>query len=363
MNNRALFLVLFLTAVLAVFFFFSHRGRKPHAPIPSETISNYNEEVIINLSPADKERVSALFKEIYSIKDTHDKAKLEKIRERFLKITKEEPDLVWGYIGLSQAGNQIGRFDEAEEAIKKAAKMDPDNWFVWYCFEDIYNDTRVCRYKDAVDVCEKWIKASPRSFDAYFSMSEAYNHLGKKEKSLWCLKKAALDCDIKYVDMINIREIVVILLENNEKEIAKKLLDRLDNSQVKSHKVYSAYGAYYDKLSDLEKAEEYYKKAIETQPDFQLHYINLASIYFRDREFDKALKLLEKAKTIPPHPDLRVDLELYGMEAEIYIEMGEREKAEETLDTLLKNSIGAYGIDPESAYLENAELNLMLNNT
>lgn len=64
------------------------------------------------------------------------------------------------------------------------------------------------------------------------------------------------------------------------------------------------YCQYY--LGDSEKAVAAYEKAIEINPHFFWFYYNLGTIYFQQKEYDKAIAALGKALTMEPENVMRV---------------------------------------------------------
>ncbi len=51
---------------------------------------------------------------------------------------------------------------------------------------------------------------------------------------------------------------------------------------------------------DLEKAEFYFKRAIELNPNFIWSYVSLARIYARRKDFSRAVQVLKKASKADP---------------------------------------------------------------
>lgn len=368
-NVTIILVLLVLGGIVFSLFFLKPKPavQKPTAPSGSDSSpvvspSSYEEDVISSLDPKDKEENAGVVKEIFKVKEMTDKKELEKARERFLKLTQDKPNLVWGFVGLSLTDCRLENFDEAEKSAKKAVEMAPDLWLTWYCLNEIYTDSRVCRYKDAVETSKKWVETSPKSFDANFSLAEAYEHLGQKEKFIGQIKKAAFQCDLKEVDMYSLNQLVYYMLENDEDKLAHELLQKIEKEKPNSPEIYSAYGAYYEKMKKTAEAEKAYKKAIQLRPDYQNYYMKLASFYYKQGEYEKALEYVDKARKIPPNPDLRLEMEIYGLQNRIYIIQGENEKADKSLEEMLKNSIGVYGIEPDAVYQEYVVLQMELGN-
>ena len=59
-------------------------------------------------------------------------------------------------------------------------------------------------------------------------------------------------------------------------------------------------GLCYTKLSDDEKAEEYFTMALKDHSDSVETYINLSDLYYRQRRLEEGANLLETAVTLMP---------------------------------------------------------------
>ena len=60
-------------------------------------------------------------------------------------------------------------------------------------------------------------------------------------------------------------------------------------------KVYDNYATVYYKLRDFQKAENYWIKAIDLNPDFFGYYQNLANLFFDQKRFKEAIVFYKKA--------------------------------------------------------------------
>ena len=97
-------------------------------------------------------------------------------------------------------------------------------------------------------------------------------------------------------------------------------------------------GLYYQKLGDIKKALEYYKKFLNSPVEDKLlrtlTYANLSDIYVDMKKFSKALNFIEKAEKSAPSEPLKAYYH-YKM-ARIYFAKGDIKKSKETLEAFTK---------------------------
>lgn len=96
-------------------------------------------------------------------------------------------------------------------------------------------------------------------------------------------------------------------------------------------RVYVNLGNIYVNRGDLDKAGEYYLKALEIAPGQTEAYVNLAYIYNARKDYGKAEKNLEKALSLSPrHPNAHFNL------AVVYFNTGRRDRAVERIKRTLE---------------------------
>lgn len=65
-------------------------------------------------------------------------------------------------------------------------------------------------------------------------------------------------------------------------------------------------GYCYHYLGDDAKAEVYFKKAIQFEPEYTWNYYNLASIYILQSRYQEAIVLLQKLQVLDPQKSLKM---------------------------------------------------------
>lgn len=141
---------------------------------------------------------------------------------------------------------------------------------------------------------------NPKNSEAVFNIAKIYFQTGKYEQAGLFIKKATL-------------------LNNNNKEylkLSEKIKEKL-NLTVVSNKIdfnehyYNKMGIEYFNSKNYEKAEEYFQKAIELNPDYPQSYNNIANAIYNQGRYTQAISILEELiKTHPDYSDAYINIAL-----------------------------------------------------
>lgn len=84
----------------------------------------------------------------------------------------------------------------------------------------------------------------------------------------------------------------------NRNEIAESVTHFEKAYQIAPYQiqVINNLASSYDFQGDREKAVKYYQKALQISTDFEEARLNLASVYFNEKQYDKAFDVIEKIK-------------------------------------------------------------------
>jgi len=89
-----------------------------------------------------------------------------------------------------------------------------------------------------------------------------------------------------------------LIKQNRISEAQKMLLEMVANEPTFA-KAHNHLGWIYEtRLKDLSKAEEHYKKALESNPEFDAVYYNYAIVLSTQKRWKELEQLLNKAKTL-----------------------------------------------------------------
>ena len=91
-----------------------------------------------------------------------------------------ENDAAWYY--LAMASLSLNEMAEAEEYLKRAVSLDPDNFWYRYRLAGIYGTSQ--RQELTIDMYEKLLEDFPKRSELYLDMMELYATQGEYEKAL-----------------------------------------------------------------------------------------------------------------------------------------------------------------------------------
>ncbi len=153
-------------------------------------------------------------------------------------------------------------FYRAEREFKKAIKFSKNNNLAIY-LNNLGNLQRNAgKYKDSITSLKKAIELSPKILQIHIHLSLAY-------------------------------------LENNNQKEAIEILNKIEEKSINENdkaNIFTAYAHIYRKLFDINKSEEYYKKALEVEGSRKSSiYNNLGEIYSIKRDYKKSLDFIDKA--------------------------------------------------------------------
>ena len=184
--------------------------------------------------------------------------------KKVAKIYPEEP-FVFNLIGVVSAS--IGSYEEAIESYKRALKINPNYFEVYNNLGVALNDSK--KPKDAISYLRKALKINPH-------YPEAYNNLGNALKEIEKLDQA-------------------IESYENAIKLNPKFIDPYTNLAI----------VFASKKNENEKAEYYFKKALEISPENSEALKYFSDFLVSIQRYSEAKALLEKCLIlVPRNPDV-----------------------------------------------------------
>ena len=184
--------------------------------------------------------------------------------KKVAKIYPEEP-FVFNLIGVVSAS--IGSYEEAIESYKRALKINPNYFEVYNNLGVALNDFK--KPKDAISYLRKALKINPH-------YPEAYNNLGNALKEIESLDQA-------------------IESYENAIKLNPKFIDPYTNLAI----------VFASKKNENEKAEYYFKKALEISPENSEALKYFSDFLVSIQRYSEAKALLEKCVIlVPRNPDV-----------------------------------------------------------
>ena len=209
--------------------------------------------------------------------------------------------------------------NEEIEYDKQSIKIDDQSPL--FCFRLGFDYIRLFQYEKAIpeflkalEIYNKWNVKVPWIYN-YTSLAFAYHETGqfKKEKKLY--KKVEKDFHDDPVLLIN--QTILMLTEGDtikvKNNIEKYKSIRRANSWPEAAILTSLAGIFSD-ANKLEKAEEYFRKALSLQPENPLNFYYLA--YFlidKDRNINEGIELINRLLEVSPDDYEYLDTKGWGL--------------------------------------------------
>lgn len=109
-----------------------------------------------------------------------------------------------------------------------------------------------------------------------------------------------------------------------------KFLSFVTDKNLESYTIYNMMATVYQSKGENDKAEEFYKKAIEASPKSLQEYVNFAAYYQSQGKYDLALAILEQGLAVNPKSS-----SLLVFAASVSLKMGNKAKARDYANQVL----------------------------
>jgi tetratricopeptide (TPR) repeat protein len=186
--------------------------------------------------------------------------------------------------------NQAGSLGQDEKSAVEITIVDPksENFNIREKEKLAYNATLIGQYEVAIELYKQVIALEPTNLYSKFSLAVVYQQIGqyRQAKSLYY--------ELLKTNPANEEEIVgnllSILVEESPKD-AVYLLSRLTTENPKSAYILAQAAIAYDKVKNYDQAISLFQRAISLDEDNLGYKYNLAIIYDKTSDREKALEL------------------------------------------------------------------------
>ena len=206
------------------------------------------------------------------------------------------------YKELAGVYNRPDYLDRAVSEYKQAIAADPDSLFLHIELADLYG--RSGHTPEAIAEAEDVLKRDPDYPDAHRVLSRTYYHMLETTQGDHSGDKENLAKAIEHLEVL-----ARVAPGDTDSMLLLGRLYRADNKP--------------------QKAEEVYRKVLQTDPDSRVGLANLAELYIQQSAFDQAAEMLSKI------PDAEMDSQLLGMLGYAYSQSQHYDKAIETYEKAL----------------------------
>lgn len=225
------------------------------------------------------------------------------------------------YKELAGVYNRPDYIDRAISEYKLAIAADPDSLFLRVELADLYG--RSGHTTEAIQEAEAALKDDPDYPEAHRVLSRIYYHMLETSQGDHGADKENMAQAIKHLEV----------------------LARVEPSDTDSMLL---LGRLYRANNQPAKAEDVYRKVLQTDPESRVGLANLAELYIQQSEFDQAAEILNKI------PEDDMDSQLFGMLGYAYAQGQHYDKAIETYEKALAQ-------DPQNTNLRRYYADALLN--
>lgn len=258
--------------------------------------------------------VGAFYAQSYHYFGQKDKSYLFKAEEYFRKALAFDKYSVPPMENLLRMYiNDLKDREKALEFAKRILEVDPYHIEAGsYLAKEYFKEGK---YLEAKEIYEKLLSQNQNSVELLYNLALINYNLRNYEKSEELLLKV-LDMDPLYESAINLLKIVYRATGRSEKDIKIKV----------NEKVYIQKGLEAFNNKDYYKALEFFKKALEINPNMVETMNNLGASFYMVGKYDEAIYWFKKA--IDHKKDYS---QAYGNLAYAYLQKGEIEEAEKVI--------------------------------
>ena len=198
----------------------------------------------------------------------------------------EGNDAAWYY--LSMIAVEKKEMAEAEEFLRKACELDPDNYWYRYRLARLYAVTQ--RQELTISMYEELLEDFPKKSDLYFDMVELYAAQGEYEKALDTLKE--IETVFGMTEGIAMYRFNLLRTLERHEEAYESLEEY--NRQYSSPYVISTLADYQMSMYNDSTALAYYDEALDIAPDYSPALLGKAETLRMTRKYDRYFDVLEK---------------------------------------------------------------------
>ena len=198
------------------------------------------------------------------------------------------------YKELAEAYNRTDYIDRAVSEYKQAIEADPDSLFLRTELAELYSLSG--HTNEGIAAAEDVLKKDPDYPDAHRLLSRIYYHMLDTSQGATGVPKENLSKAIEHLEALT-------------------RVDPKDSDSI------LLLGHLYRVNNEPKKAEEAFRKVLQTDPSSKVGLANLSEIYIQNGDFDQAIETLNRI------PDGDMDSQLFGMLGYSYSQTQQYDKA------------------------------------
>ena len=217
--------------------------------------------------------------------------------EAVLKSVLEESpenDAAWYYLSMIAASEK--KMSDAEEYLKRAADLDPDNFWYRYRLAGIYGATQ--RTELTVDMYEKLLEDFPKKSGLYFDMVDLYAAQRDFDKALQTIDEIETVFGVtESIAMYRFN----LLRSIGRQEEAYASLEKY-NKEYSSPFVLTTLADWQMSMYNDSTALAYYNEALDIAPDYSPAVLGKAETFRMTRKYDEYFNMLDRFAVLEDTP-------------------------------------------------------------
>jgi tetratricopeptide (TPR) repeat protein/tRNA A-37 threonylcarbamoyl transferase component Bud32 len=212
--------------------------------------------------------------------------------DNFEKAVAIDPEFAMAYWYLCEVYNNLGRWDDADEAVKKAKQnaskaTEKERLQIEASYAALVEVNPEKRF----NILQELIQKYPKEKAFYLGLGEYYMGLGAFQKSLEMYQKA-LALDPEFGEAHNRIAYAYLFLKDYDKAV--RHLEKYISLNPRDANPLDSLGDAYFAMGRLDEALANYTKAVTLKPDFFPTHPKLAYIHALREDYLKALELIDK---------------------------------------------------------------------
>jgi tetratricopeptide (TPR) repeat protein len=180
---------------------------------------------------------------------------------------------------LSGLLSQTGFVDEAIDLARRSISLQPESSHAWCNLGSALH--RQNRYDEAADALSRAIAIDPRFPHAYSELGEVLLKMKSPAKAIDAFNQSLA---IEPSAILHYR-IAIALLAQDKREEAIAACLKAESLGFSSQNLFNTLGTIHHQLGQIDKAIEYFRKALAIQPDYPLAQWNLGVLQLLKGDF------------------------------------------------------------------------------
>lgn len=203
-------------------------------------------------------------------------------------------DAAWYY--LARTALSEGDLAQAEECLRKASDLDPENFWYRYRLAGLYSVTQ--RQELTVDMYEDLLEDFPKKSGLYLELVELYAAQGQYEKALETIKE--VETVFGMTEAIAVYRFNLLRAMNRQEEAYGTIEEY--NRKYSSPYILATLADYEMSMYNDSTALVYYDEALDLAPDYSPALLGKAETLRMTRKYDEYFTVLDKYVTSSDSP-------------------------------------------------------------